>query len=166
MPVAANERPLGVRADLSLSTEQIEMMRSLEAYAPWFVEERLARSGVVAPERIPGTVLEFKRYMALVGLGYRRLAMLNPEVDEVWHTFILFTREYAEFCQAAFGTFIHHVPRTSRSAIPEASGPSFLDAYAEVFGEVPAVWYGEGAAGRAGSSDEPSGCGTEDCTDG
>ena len=166
MPVPAGEHPLEIRADLPLSPEQVEMTRFLEMYDLWFVEERLARKGLVPAERIPGAVLEFKRYMALVGLGYRGLGMLNPEVDEVWHALILFTREYAEFCQEAFGTFIHHVPRTTRAPLPQASTENFLTAYEEVFGAVPVQLYGSAIAGPAARGDEPSGCGTEDCTDG
>jgi hypothetical protein len=33
-------------------------------------------------------------------------------IDEMWHTFILFTREYDEFCTRYFGAFIHHAPTT------------------------------------------------------
>jgi hypothetical protein len=31
-------------------------------------------------------------------------------VDVGWHTFILHTREYAEFCVRVAGRFLHHVP--------------------------------------------------------
>src|SRR5688572_4999841 len=31
-------------------------------------------------------------------------------IDEMWHTFILATKDYAQFCDDYFGTFIHHVP--------------------------------------------------------
>ena len=31
-------------------------------------------------------------------------------VDIGWHTFILYTHEYAEFCDRIAGRFIHHVP--------------------------------------------------------
>jgi len=31
-------------------------------------------------------------------------------IDDMWHTFILFTKEYQEFCSTYFGQFIHHVP--------------------------------------------------------
>jgi hypothetical protein len=152
--------------DLSLSSEQLDMMYRIEALDLWFIEERLERKGLVPVERIADAVLEFKRYMTLVGLGYRGLGMLSPEVDEVWHAFILFTREYAAFCQEAFGVFIHHVPRTSRTPLPEASAENFLTAYAEVFGAIPAAMYGSAIAAPAAMGDEPSGCGTEDCTDG
>jgi hypothetical protein len=139
------------------------MMQKIDAYDLWFVEERLAQKGLVAPEDLAGATLEFKRYLTLVGLGYRNLGMLSPQVDEVWHAFILFTREYAEFCQDTFGMFLHHVPRTSRSPHRDASGESFMAAYAEVFGERARAAYAL-AAGRTSSSEEPSGCGTEDCS--
>ncbi|MGH3798379.1 MAG: glycine-rich domain-containing protein [Pseudonocardiaceae bacterium] len=34
----------------------------------------------------------------------------SPSVDIGWHTFLLYTQEYAEFCQGVGGFFIHHVP--------------------------------------------------------
>ncbi|MDQ3581815.1 MAG: hypothetical protein M3495_09475 [Pseudomonadota bacterium] len=41
------------------------------------------------------------------------LSMPSQIVDEAWHEFILCTREYAEFCQRAFGRFLHHTPAES-----------------------------------------------------
>lgn len=37
-------------------------------------------------------------------------------VDNMWHEFILFTREYAAFCDAQFGQFIHHSPGGTTAA--------------------------------------------------
>jgi hypothetical protein len=31
-------------------------------------------------------------------------------IDKMWHTFILFTSEYSEFCNRFFGRMLHHVP--------------------------------------------------------
>lgn len=31
-------------------------------------------------------------------------------VDRMWHAFVLFTRDYAAFCERYFGVFLHHVP--------------------------------------------------------
>ncbi len=31
-------------------------------------------------------------------------------IDELWHTFILHTQEYADFCERYLGFFIHHSP--------------------------------------------------------
>ncbi len=33
-------------------------------------------------------------------------------IDEMWHNFVLFTKEYAAFCQHFFGYYIHHAPAT------------------------------------------------------
>jgi hypothetical protein len=36
-----------------------------------------------------------------------------PEIEKLdwmWHTFLLFTRDYADFCERTFGLFLHHVP--------------------------------------------------------
>ncbi|GAA3634468.1 hypothetical protein GCM10022420_004140 [Streptomyces iranensis] len=34
----------------------------------------------------------------------------SKAVDIGWHTFLLHTRDYADFCQRVAGHFIHHVP--------------------------------------------------------
>lgn len=39
----------------------------------------------------------------------------SPSVDIGWHTFILYTKSYTEFCETHAGKYIHHEP----SDIPE-----------------------------------------------
>jgi len=38
------------------------------------------------------------------------VGMPSQVVDVAWHEFILFTKEYENFCQKAFGKFHHHIP--------------------------------------------------------
>jgi hypothetical protein len=116
------------------------MLAALDRADLWFVADRLERKGFLASDEISSAILEFKRYLALVGLGHRGIEMASPKVDEVWHAFILFTREYQEFCQAIFGEFIHHAPRTSRGSAAPARGDSFGQAYRQVFGEPGGLW--------------------------
>jgi hypothetical protein len=33
-------------------------------------------------------------------------------LDEMWHNFVLFTKEYTDFCKQYFGHYIHHAPAT------------------------------------------------------
>ena len=40
----------------------------------------------------------------------RMVSMPSQVVDDAWHEFILFTRNYGTFCQRALGRFLHHVP--------------------------------------------------------
>ncbi|MCZ4279663.1 hypothetical protein O4H49_02660 [Kiloniella laminariae] len=42
--------------------------------------------------------------------GKRMVSMPSQVVDVAWHEFILFTRDYGEFCERAFGRFLHHTP--------------------------------------------------------
>ncbi|MCX7125597.1 MAG: hypothetical protein NTU49_07605 [Gammaproteobacteria bacterium] len=34
------------------------------------------------------------------------------EIDDMWHTFLMFTKDYADFCEQYFGEFVHHTPKT------------------------------------------------------
>lgn len=50
-------------------------------------------------------------YFALCHMAKRKMvAMPSQVVDLAWHEFILVTRSYQEFCQKAFGRFLHHSP--------------------------------------------------------
>jgi hypothetical protein len=40
----------------------------------------------------------------------RLVAMPSRLIDTCWHVFICDTRDYARFCEAAFGRFLHHEP--------------------------------------------------------
>jgi len=33
-------------------------------------------------------------------------------LDEMWHTFVLFTQEYTDYCDANLGGYVHHAPTT------------------------------------------------------
>ena len=52
---------------------------------------------------------------------HRRLAGLDAGlsidipivvIDEMWHNFVLFTKEYTAFCKDFFGYYVHHAPTT------------------------------------------------------
>jgi len=54
---------------------------------------------------------ELKRYFILCGTyPNESLDMFSPEVDNLWHTFILYTKDYEKFCHEIFGYFLHHCP--------------------------------------------------------
>lgn len=38
------------------------------------------------------------------------VSMPSQVVDDMWHDFILFTRNYQDFCSKAFGRYLHHTP--------------------------------------------------------
>lgn len=56
------------------------------------------------------------------------------EIDDMWHTFILFTREYTDFCNHYFGHYIHHVPT------PIVEKNKVIDNYPEFLQETVNPW--------------------------
>jgi hypothetical protein len=88
-----------------------------------FVEDH--RSAGISIEDAEEIFLETKRWLWLC--AYRAievergrhfpfaqipLASEAQVIDQMWHTFLLFTKEYFEFCDRHFGFFIHHLPTT------------------------------------------------------
>ncbi len=51
----------------------------------------------------------------------RFVSMPSQVVDDLWHGFILFTRHYREFCNKAFGRFLHHTPVEAMASPHQAS---------------------------------------------
>jgi len=72
---------------------------------------------------------EMKQYLSRSAVSKKRSSP-TKEVDVAWHEFILFTRDYAEFCHVHFGRFMHHVPRLA-SWTPRAR-PTAVVAVAKV----------------------------------
>lgn len=56
--------------------------------------------------------------------GKKFVAMPSRIVDDLWHEFILDTREYEQFCAKAFGRFMHHTPAV---AMGPAAGRKIAD---------------------------------------
>jgi hypothetical protein len=49
-------------------------------------------------------------FVAYLMSGKEFMAMPSVAADALWHEFILYTREYKDFCRRAFGGFLHHAP--------------------------------------------------------
>jgi len=45
--------------------------------------------------------------------------IISKPVDDMWHTFILFTKDYQSFCEEYLGRFVHHVPSESAGERPD-----------------------------------------------
>jgi len=49
-------------------------------------------------------------FLAYLAGGRKFVSMPSQVADDLWHEFILYTREYQQFCKQAFGGFLHHTP--------------------------------------------------------
>jgi hypothetical protein len=52
--------------------------------------------------------------------GRSMVSMPSQVVDDAWHEFLLFTKEYDEFCNRAFGRFLHHTPAEAMESQQQA----------------------------------------------
>ncbi|GGC95610.1 glycine-rich domain-containing protein [Undibacterium terreum] len=49
-------------------------------------------------------------FLVYLKSGYQHISMPSQVVDDLWHEFILYTKNYELFCRKAFGRFMHHTP--------------------------------------------------------
>lgn len=49
-------------------------------------------------------------FLAHLKSGRQFVSMPSQLADDLWHEFILYTRNYDHFCRRAFGRFLHHTP--------------------------------------------------------
>ncbi|MEK7631595.1 MAG: hypothetical protein AAB445_01840 [Patescibacteria group bacterium] len=104
---------------------------------------------------------ELKKYLFLCakypGQGWPMVTTL----DELWHTFIIFTKEYHSFCQQLGVQYLHHQPFGGCENMQEIQSAysQFLVLYRQEFGEPPtAIWP------RKLSSDCGTGCSGGGCS--
>ena len=49
-------------------------------------------------------------FLAYLKSGCKFVSMPSQVADDLWHELILYTRHYQQFCNQAFGCFMHHTP--------------------------------------------------------
>lgn len=71
-------------------------------------------------ETVRSWIIELKKWLVMAAHRPDNDFVIFGAVDRLWHTFVLFTREYAEFCDQVAGHFIHHVPAEKIAEAKEA----------------------------------------------
>ncbi|KYF79624.1 hypothetical protein BE17_46805 [Sorangium cellulosum] len=132
------------------STSSARRRPDLFAYRAPFVISKLLMNKTVATEHEAEVLFrELARYLWLVESDRTRAyPMFSLRVDEAWHQFVLFTIEYADFCQRFFGRFLHHAPGNApvTHAVREATWDEFVAAYSALYGEPPPEVWNDAAA--------------------
>jgi hypothetical protein len=88
---------------------------------------------------------ELKRYLALCALKTDGFYGMRGPIDNLWHTFVTFTKPYFDFCDRVGSGYIHHFPNVpiEEGATTGERGTNIADAYKQFlcdyesyFGEV------------------------------
>jgi len=138
------------------SRKQAGLLREYEAVlsyeAPFLIEKLLKERIVGTQEEGEALFAEVKKYLVMCKAAPDVLwNVYSARVDKVWHEFVLFTREYAGFCQRLFGRYLHHSPSNAPKPKGETSGghrestfPLFQSKYESLFGmPLPDSWFDE-----------------------
>ena len=146
-PASASRGPRGLepRASEPRASEPRGFERdALEHEAPFLidklVEDRIASDAAEAE----ALFRELKRFLVLIRTNdHLQWEMCSHRVDETWHQFMLFSREYIQFCMRYFGGYVQHRPGRASATLPRPPAlPSFRARYEAYYGEpLPDVWY-------------------------
>lgn len=99
-----------IAPDLSNLEHDDDVWTAIMNYDLNVVTETFARRNPQYAENAKTLEMECRRFMYLaVIVPNFELAPTKP-IDEYWHTFILFTREYDTFCRMFSGRYVHHKP--------------------------------------------------------
>jgi hypothetical protein len=75
-----------------------------------YLEKRLRHKFKWSSEEAAHAVRRYKNFLILILKYPKELLAPAPDIDEVWHNHILFTREYFRDTQEIFGGYLHHSP--------------------------------------------------------
>jgi hypothetical protein len=102
---------------------------------------------------------ELKRYLAMCAERKQGLGIygLCGPVDDLWHTFIIFTNLYQDFCATVAGRFLHHTPTEAATGDAYINYARTLETYEQTYNEKPPshIWpsLDEKMMGASGSTD-------------
>ncbi len=125
--------------------------------------DKLVKKTGWMPEHAERTMDEFRRFVFLRVCNGGNSLVPSPDVDEVWHLALQYTKRYAMMCRRFCGGFMHHDPSTSaqeKVALRQRYGNT-IRLYMEVFEEKPPadIW----ALARAVGNECENGCGNPPC---
>ena len=130
----------GVQVELPATDRVSEVIAVAMAFPMDNVVRRYAKDNGLPLEVAKEHEVEMKKYLALCAIHRGGGLGMSRVIDELWHTFIWFTRDYHRFCDEVAGRYLHHGPATEENL---ASGKNVedylitLSLYREHFGEPP-----------------------------
>lgn len=140
--LTANNQPVGVKP-------QSEVISQVMAYQMPNVIKRCQKDFGYSDNDMVMLEKELKRYLSLcIVVDNDYVGMYSKDVDNLWHSFILFTKEYADFSHNFAGRFLHHAPEISGTKTPDEIAEdrkgfrTFIKNYKQIFGEeVHDIWF-------------------------
>lgn len=100
---------------------------------------------------------EYKRFMSLRFFYPQETMPVSPIVDEIWHTYILFTSDYVKMAHSVGEIYLHHRLIVSQKDVLELTPlyeKNTLKRYSEIYGKpTPEFWTEDCVCGSCSSYD-------------
>lgn len=88
-----------------------QLREALAFEAPYVLDRLLSDRVVETRAQAEELFTEVKKYLVLCELSHdMAIGMYSEMVDAAWHTFILFTDQYADYGRRFFGHYLNHTP--------------------------------------------------------
>jgi hypothetical protein len=100
----------------ALDRKSDELMKSIKHFDFKNIVKKYRNEHGATEGEASQVLIQLQRWLMLCILYPQKRYPIGAKVDAMWHTFILFTREYKRFCDDVAGFFIHHAPDTSDSS--------------------------------------------------
>lgn len=124
-----------------------EQQRRLQVLANWdfsMVRAFAIRDGVLEAD-VDEMIEEYRKFLALHIFTERQNFTMSRQIDIIWHSSILCTRDYARLCKSVLGAFLHHQPVGTQAELDDLA-PAYNEgtrpALRRVFGELNERWWG------------------------
>lgn len=89
-----------------------ELYKHVEEYSLSSITEKYCNDCKIDSEKGKKIETEIKKFLFLSRV-YQSGYTIPKALDEYWHTFLLHTEIYKDFCESVLGKFIHHKPGLS-----------------------------------------------------
>lgn len=105
---------ISTKTDEEGGTEHSPLILTLPNFSLAEVMEKIALTNKDwSFDRLRAAEQDYRNFLAQAKSRMKRLAP-SADVDEVWHTHIIFTQQYHADCELYFGYYLHHLPSLSK----------------------------------------------------
>lgn len=94
---------------MSVDSETYKRVAFLSSTIPLSVVEHFIERSGLPPKQAAAHIFELARFLLACSESGTQLVP-SVDVDEAWHSFLLFTKEYSAWCENNLGVFVHHAP--------------------------------------------------------
>lgn len=123
-----------------------EALQRIEAWPHWHeIGLGAQKEYGLTPEQFAERLPEYQRFLALCSV-HPGIGMTSEAVDQLWHSHILNTHRYEDFCTEVIGRKVHHLPCSSYSLYgvePRAADSDCGDCSTCKLPSVPTTCYGK-----------------------